>query len=153
MTENQLQETARIIVGVDGSEPSKEALRWAAALAPTLGATIDAVAAWQPPAYYGWSIPATWSPESDLEKMLVSTVDEVFGAQRPTGLRLLTQQGGAAQVILQASADAAMVVLGSRGHGGFAGLLLGSVSENVAEHATCPVLVVHGTRRPPEAGA
>jgi nucleotide-binding universal stress UspA family protein len=51
---------------------------------------------------------------------------------------------GAAKVLIDASQGATMLVVGSRGHGGFAGLLLGSVSANVAEHASCPVLIIHG---------
>lgn len=69
-------------------------------------------------------------------------VDDVFGEQRPNGMQLRAIQGGGAPVLLDASRDALMVVVGSRGRGGFAGLLLGSVSAKVAEHAECPVLVV-----------
>ncbi|MBN9618135.1 MAG: universal stress protein [Actinobacteria bacterium] len=134
-----------IVVGVDGSEPSKAALRWAARLAPTLGARIRAVTAWAYPTALGWTagLPPEWSPGDDAEKGLTSAVDDVFGANRPAGLRLLTQGGEATRVLLDASKGAAMLVVGSRGHGGFVGLLLGSVSSQVAEHATCPVLVVH----------
>jgi len=140
---------ARIVVGVDGSEQSKLALRWAQSLATTVGASIDAVAVWQMPAAYGWSVVADdWNPEQDTEKWLAGAVDEVFGAQRPDDLRLLVRQGNAAQVLLSVSAGATMLVLGSRGHGGFKGLLLGSVSANCAEHAHCPVLVVHGDHVP-----
>ena len=75
----------------------------------------------------------------------------VFGDQRPAGLKLELQvrEGGAAKVLLGASEGADMLVVGSRGHGGFAGLLLGSVSANVAEHASCPVFIVHGDQAPP----
>ena len=140
---------ARIVVGVDGSEQSKLALRWAQSLAAGLGASIDAVAVWQIPTAYGWSVvPNDWNPELDTEKSLAVAVDEVFGAQRPDDLRLLVRQGNAAQVLLSVSDGATMLVLGSRGHGGFKGLLLGSVSANCAEHAHCPVLVVHGDRAP-----
>jgi nucleotide-binding universal stress UspA family protein len=64
-------------------------------------------------------------------------------------LRRLVSEGGAAKVLLDTSQGAIMTVVGSRGHGGFAGLLLGSVSANVAEHASCPVLVIHGDQAPP----
>ncbi len=140
---------ARVVVGVDSSPESKQALVWAASFAASSGASLDAVAAWQYPTAYGWSpIPVDWKPGEDMEKALIETVDEVFGAQRPKGMRLIVREGNAAKILLDASGEALMLVVGSRGHGGFAGLLLGSVSANVAEHATCPVLVVHGNRLP-----
>ena len=66
-------------------------------------------------------------------------------------MQLVVREGGAAKVLLEASEGAVMLVVGSRGHGGFAGLLLGSVSANVAEHAGCPVFIVHGDQPPPPA--
>ncbi len=61
------------------------------------------------------------------------------------------REGGAAKVLLEASTGADMLVVGSRGHGGFSGLLLGSVSAGVSEHASCPVLIIHGDRPLPQA--
>lgn len=137
----------RIVVGVDGSESAKHALRWAQRLADGEGASLDVIGAWLPLNSYGVAaLPMEYSPKDDLEKALTDTVDEVFGAHRPAGLQVRAVQGGAAHVLIDASADALMVVVGSRGRGGFRGLLLGSVSASVAEHATCPVLVVHETR-------
>jgi nucleotide-binding universal stress UspA family protein len=78
-----------------------------------------------------------------MDQIVAETVDEVFGAGRPAGMTVRTVKGNPAAALLAASADAHMVVVGSRGHGGFMGLLLGSVSAKVAEHASCPVLVVH----------
>ncbi len=142
----------RIVVGVDGSEPAKLALRWAAQLAPTFAARIDAIAAWHVPVgygSYGMGGPAVyWNPEEDMEKCLTASVDEVFGPDRPVGLELKVLHGNTVEVLVDSSSDALMVVVGSRGHGGFAGLLLGSVSSAVAEHAQCPVLVVHGDSLP-----
>jgi nucleotide-binding universal stress UspA family protein len=136
----------RIVVGVDGSEPSKSALRWAANMSAVLGVPIDAVIAWQPPPNYGWGYAdAGWRPDQDADKVVNATVDAVFGAERPSGIRLIIERGNPAKVLLDHSKDARMLVVGSRGHGGFVGLLLGSVSANCAEHASCPVLVVHGT--------
>lgn len=136
----------RIVVGIDGSDGSRDALRWAARLATALGAELDAVSAWEPTSAYGWSaLPPLYSPHSEIEEMLTDMVDEVFGADRPVGLRLRVLEGPAAAQLITASTDALMLVVGSRGRGGFAGLLLGSVSAKVAEHASCPVLVVHGT--------
>ena len=140
---------ARVVVGVDGSSQSKRALRWAAAVAASFDAEIDAVAAWQVPATTGWSPAAVaWNPKQDMEQCLTEAVDDVFGANRPARLRLTIHEGHAAQVLIRASKGAAMVVVGSRGHGGFAGLLLGSVSASVAELAHCPVLVIHGDEDP-----
>lgn len=139
----------RIVVGVDGSDESKAALRWARRIARAEGATIDAVAAWEFPASIGWgAVPDGYDPRADVEKCLTETVDEVFGAARPPGMRVAALEGDPARVLLTAAEGALMLIVGSRGHGGFMGLLLGSVSAKVAEHATCPVLVVHGKRRP-----
>lgn len=147
---------SRIVVGVDGSEGSKNALRWAARIAEATGARIDAIAAWELTSLYGWSalsaIPAIYSPQPEIEKSLNETIDEVFGADRPKNMRVKALEGPAAKTLLSVSEGALMLVVGSRGRGGFTGLLLGSVSAKVAEHARCPVLVVHGTRPPDDLG-
>jgi nucleotide-binding universal stress UspA family protein len=141
--------TPRVVVGVDGSDESKLALRWALVIATSYDAAVVAVAAWQYPSASGWGPTAVeWNPEQDMDTCLTQTVDEVFGAQRPEHLHLSVRQGNAAQVLIAESQGASMLVVGSRGHGGFAGLLLGSVSANVAEHAHCPVLVIHGDEDP-----
>lgn len=139
---------ARVVVGVDGSAPSHLALEWGAFLAQTLGARLEAVIAWQLPASYGPSV-ADWDPEADMAGVLRKSIDAVFGAGAPVPVDTVVQEGGAAHVLLEAAKGADMLVVGSRGHGGFAGLLLGSVSASVAEHAPCPVLVVHGDQGPP----
>jgi nucleotide-binding universal stress UspA family protein len=77
----------------------------------------------------------------------------VFGGDRPAGLVTRVEQGGAARILIDVSQGANLLVVGSRGHGGFAGLLLGSVSSACAEHAACPVLVVHGETPPPTPGS
>jgi nucleotide-binding universal stress UspA family protein len=142
----------RIVVGVDGSEGSKNALRWAARIAEATGARVDAIAAWELTSLYGWSalsaIPAIYSPQPEIEKSLNETVDEVFGSERPKDMRVKALEGPAAKTLLTAADGALMIVVGSRGRGGFTGLLLGSVSAKVAEHAHCPVLVVHGDQPP-----
>jgi nucleotide-binding universal stress UspA family protein len=141
----------RIVVGVDGSKASREALRWAAALAPALSARIEAILVWDPMAVYAWGVRAVMaSPRHpELESWLAQTVDEVFGDARPPGLTTRIVEASAAAGLLAAARDADMIIVGSRGRGGFAGLLLGSVSGRVAEHATCPVLVVRGEGPPP----
>lgn len=143
--------TQRIIVGVDGSEPSKEALRWAARIAASTGAKLRAVMTWSVSPVYGDTyFPDNWDPQGDARRVLTETVDAAFeeapdGIERPEGMELAVTQGNATKVLLDEGNGAQMIVVGSRGHGGFTGLLLGSVSSAVAAHAKCPVLVVHGS--------
>lgn len=137
----------QIVVGVDGSDSSKNALRWAAKIAPSLGATIHAVVAWEYPIVFGLEggLPVPWHPDEAAKEILNNTLESVFGKERPAGLKGSISQGHATFVLLDACKDAEMLIVGSRGLGGFSGLLLGSVSSKCAEHAKCPVLVVHGT--------
>ncbi len=135
----------RIVVGIDGSSCSAQALRWALRMAKTTGATIDVVVAWHLPVMYGGTyLPEEFDPAGDAEKTATETVDQVLGQERPAGFRVVVKQGLPAPVLLDESKTAYLLVVGSRGHGGFAGLLLGSVSAACVEHARCPVLVVHG---------
>src|SRR4051794_11452412 len=93
----------RIVVGVDGSKESTQALRWAAQIAETTGARLDAIAVWQFPVGFGWSaIPPDWDPEADTHKALTRAVDAVFGEHHPTGLRLSVMLGNPTQVLLDA---------------------------------------------------
>ena len=142
---------ARIVVGVDGSAPSRLALRWARFLAEASNAGIEAIQAWDyPTSAFGWAaFPPEWDPATEAEKVLAETVDAVFTEGRPADLQLAVRQGHAAKVLLDAAAGAELLVLGSRGHGGFMGMLLGSVSAGCAELSPCPVLVVHGDEPPP----
>lgn len=140
---------ARIVVGVDGSPESVQALKWAAALAPTLGARITAVTAWHFETVLGPYAASEWDPEADAKDALADAVTEAFGDTPPKGLHSLCRRGNPAQVLIDEGRIARMIVVGSRGHGGFAGLLLGSVSQGCVEHAPCAVLVVHkGTAAP-----
>ena len=133
-----------IVVGVDGSAGSAAALRWAAGYAAVVGGVIEVVSAWQPLPTYGWAYDTGgYRPDDAAEKAMSAQVDEVFGADRPGTLRTRVQDGHPAPVLIGASRQADLLVVGSRGHGGFAGLLLGSVSAHCAERAACPVVVVH----------
>ena len=135
----------RIVVGVDGSDPSKEALAWAIDYATLTGASIEAVMAWSYPATYGVSaIPSNWNPAADARDELANTVALVARGKTSPTITQRVCEGNPARTLLDESKDAALLVVGSRGHGGFVGLLLGSVSANCAEHAECPVLVVRG---------
>jgi nucleotide-binding universal stress UspA family protein len=150
VSENLVATSGRVVVGVDGSEGSKSALRWAAFIARVSGASIEAVAAWHYPVGVGWSaIPTNWNPETDAQSWLTDSIKDVFGDERPENLDTLVVEGNPAVVLLERAEGSVMVIVGSRGHGGFAGLMLGSVSSVVAEHARRPVLVVHGDH-PPE---
>ncbi|MEO9139442.1 MAG: universal stress protein [Jatrophihabitans sp.] len=133
----------RIVVGTDGSPSSADALRWAAKIAVDTGAEVDVITCWQYP--QGWGMPGVssdWNPANDAAQVLADSLAEAFGDKHPDGLRACVREGHAAQVLVQASAGADMLVVGSRGHGGFVGLLLGSVSAHCAEHGQCPVVVV-----------
>jgi nucleotide-binding universal stress UspA family protein len=141
---------SKIVVGVDGSSNSEQALRWSAQLAARLGARLEVVTAWEFPPSFGWAaIAPDWDPAQDMKKVVADTIVAVFGDQPPANLQVQVREGVAAKVLLDACEGAVMLVVGSRGHGGFSGLLLGSVSANVAEHASCPVLIIHGDQAPP----
>ncbi|MFJ8430755.1 universal stress protein [Kitasatospora sp. NPDC094019] len=136
----------RIVVGVDGSPASEQALRWALDYARVAGGTVHAVAAWEYPAFYGFagaSLPsAEFNPEELAHRVLSETVTRVAGARPEVRVTESVLPGNAAQALLEAAGGAALLVVGSRGRGGFAGALLGSVSRHVTEHAACPVVVV-----------
>jgi nucleotide-binding universal stress UspA family protein len=142
MTQNG--SSGRIVVGVDGSPGSALALSWAARIARTEHAGIDVVAAWEFPVNLGWTtLPADFSPKQEIRRAARAAVEEAFGTDLPPDLRVITHEGNAANVLIERSSTALMIIVGSRGHGALMGLLLGSVSARVAEHAKCPVLVVH----------
>jgi nucleotide-binding universal stress UspA family protein len=142
-----------IVVGVDGSEDSKNAMRWAARQAELTGATLTAVTAWQLPVSFGtaWQMPATYGRSHDFaqedfaedaRKTLHAAIDEVLGEDRRVSVTPQLVIGHAAQVLIEASREASLLVVGGRGHGGFAGMVLGSVSQHCVSHAACPVVVV-----------
>jgi nucleotide-binding universal stress UspA family protein len=137
-------EPGRVVVAVDGSPPSVAALRWAVGLAAGTGWSIDAMMVWQQPVSYGWDVSIeTIDWEGDAQKALTAVLDDEFGTQRPAGLRAFVVHGDPAHCLIEHARGARLLVLGNRGHGGFVGLLLGSVSAKCAAHAPCPVLIVH----------
>lgn len=144
-----------IVVGVDHSEGAKAALRFALAEAKLRRASLRAVHAWQPGYVAASFIPGSY-PElggelDDLrgaaEAALEATLHEVVPATGAVEIERRVVEGAAAAVLVDESRDAEMLVVGSRGLGGFSGLLLGSVSQQCAHHAACPVVIV---RAPPE---
>ncbi|MEA9983807.1 MULTISPECIES: universal stress protein [Subtercola] len=135
--------TTRIVVGIDGSEASIEAFRRAVRLAGGLNATVQTVVAWHNPTSVGTFGFSDWSAEADARHILAAATEAVFDQNPPEWLNETAREGYPAQVLIEESKGAEMLVVGSRGHGGFTGLLLGSVSTACAEHAHCPVLVMH----------
>ncbi len=131
-------------MGVDGSPDALAALRFALAEARLRGAEVQAVSAWHYPDTFGG--PVILAGDYDLEAIAHRALDEAITATKDqqTGLtvNLMTTQGRAASALLDAAAGADLLVVGSRGRGGFAGLLLGSVSQQCVHHAPCPVVVV-----------
>jgi len=134
-----------IVVGVDGSEGSGRALDWAAAEARLRGETLTVVHAWDMPA----AIAATTVlPHAQSWAILEAAADEVLKAMvaRAEALgahpREVLVQGHAAATLLSSATEADLLVVGTRGRGGFAGLLLGSVSQAVVHGAPCPVVIV-----------
>ncbi|MEO6956101.1 MAG: universal stress protein [Antricoccus sp.] len=137
----------RIVVGTDGSASSTDALRWAAQIAVQTGAQITIITCWQYPQGYGMSSATSdWDPEAAASAILSYSLTTAFGDRQPDGLRACVREGHPAQVLVEGSVDADMLVIGSRGHGGFVGLLLGSVSSYCTVHAKCPVVVVPHAR-------
>ena len=136
-----------IVVGVDGSEESLRALRFAVEEARIRGAEVKAVAAWYiPPAVYG----VGWVPPpiqlDEYERGASTTLDtclaEAGVADSGISVTPLVREGQAADVLCAEAKDAALLVVGSRGRGGFRGLLLGSVSQQCAHDAPCPVVIM-----------
>jgi nucleotide-binding universal stress UspA family protein len=139
-----------IVVGVDGSPSSVAALRLAASLMPLAGDMIRAVTVWQYPLAFGLHAPIDWNYEELAGKALDQALLEAFPTGHPCAIERQVLHGLPALTLIDESRDASMVVVGSRGHGGFRDLLLGSVSRLVSERAQCPVLVCHGGVHPDE---
>ena len=142
---------ARIVVGVDGSEASIEALREAQRLAVPLGAKVMANAYWDyPQVYTGYVMMGIEGFEERAGEILDEAVKTAFGGDTPSNVISKLFRGHPRESLIEASRDADMVVVGRRGHGGFGGLLLGSVSSALVAHAHCPVLVVHTPEERPK---
>jgi nucleotide-binding universal stress UspA family protein len=139
-----------IVVGVDGSDESRSAVNWALGEARLRGAKLLAVHAWS---YYP-SLPSDTldpmlaTPEfsdvlgRDAERFLVSEVEKLRADAPDVEIDARAIEGPAATVLVEVAKGADLLVLGTRGHGGFTGLLLGSVSQQVSHHAPCPLVLV-----------
>ncbi|MEZ5321103.1 MAG: universal stress protein [Microthrixaceae bacterium] len=142
--------THRAIVGFDGSENSLAALDWAMTHVQRLGGgVIKVVMSWAyaPTAVGGYGLggmlPPAESMQDATERALADAIEEITP---PDGVTLtpVVREGSASVVLIEESADAEILVVGKRGHGGFLGLLMGSVTSQVANHAVCPVVIVPG---------
>lgn len=137
--------TGRIVVGIDGSPHSRHMLAFAIEEARRRDASIDAVYAYAPPVY--WSAPEFGVLIPRPEAEVVEDATELLArelAEVPADVRVeqVVVEGPAARALLETARGADLIVVGSRGRGGFMGLLLGSTSHQVVTHATCPVVVV-----------
>lgn len=138
-----------IVVGVDGSEQSRAALQWAYDEAAHHGASVTAVMTWEPPTLpmsppYGALTDADYptSPRTEALALLDQLVADLDGQRADVDVRTSVEEGHPAEVLIERSKEADLLVVGSRGHGGFAGMLLGSVSHHLVAHASCPVVVL-----------
>jgi nucleotide-binding universal stress UspA family protein len=143
-------EARRIVVGIDGSDASLDALRWAAREAELRGADLLVIHAWHVPVGnpYVPGIPDVTSLAEGSKQLLEHSLAEVFGAKLPDGVSAELRQGPASIVLIEAAKQADLLIVGSRGHGGLVGAILGSVSTAVVHHAPCPVLVVRHPHTP-----
>jgi nucleotide-binding universal stress UspA family protein len=131
------QQQHRIVVGFDGSEGSRRALAWAADEARLRLAVLEIVRAW---------MPGEFGTDEEQGRIAQERLDDdiraFFAEQPPPDLAVHAEQGHAGKVLLSHGQGADMLVVGSRGHGGFTGLLLGSVGHQVSTHAGAPVVVI-----------
>jgi nucleotide-binding universal stress UspA family protein len=139
-----------VVVGVDGSEESIAALSWAARYATAVGATLRAVAAWHYPTAVGQAPvgvapePVRAEAEGHVRDHLTAAIAKVFQGPAADTVEAKIAYGHPAQILLDESRHADLLVVGHRGRGAFTGMLVGSVSTHCVTHATCPVVVVRG---------
>lgn len=141
---------SKIVVGVDGSPDSQRALDWALREAVLRHAKVIAVHAWRMPAIGGAELVAPVIDPDDLEDsaraILRETIDAAAAEYPDVAVQQIVVCGSASEALIELSHDADLLVVGSRGHGGFAGLLLGSVSQQCVHHSSCPVVVIPRVR-------
>jgi nucleotide-binding universal stress UspA family protein len=147
MKNRQGDEQHRIVVGVDGFESSKAALRWAIRQAKLTGAMVEAVTAWHVPVGTGW-IPTPDMPDyqEDAFTVLAEAITEMCAADPDVQVCPRVLEGRAGQVLVEAADGADLLVVGSEGHRGLAEALLGSVGQYCANNASCPVVIMRGKR-------
>jgi nucleotide-binding universal stress UspA family protein len=133
---------------VDGSPSSLAALDWAARQGELTGSSLELVMAWEWPTVYGapFAFPTDWDPAADAARVLDEAVTTVRCNHPDVDIRQTVVEGHPAPALTSASGGAQLLVIGCRGHGEFAGMLLGSVSEHCVTNAQCPVLVLREGR-------
>jgi nucleotide-binding universal stress UspA family protein len=138
------QRAGVIAVGVDGSASSVAALRWAALQARATGAALLAVTSWHYPNVYGYVVPLAddWRPDQEAARIQADALAGAADVLDGTVVESLVTEGQAAAVLVDASKQVDLLVVGSRGHGELTSVVLGSVSEYCAAHSECPVVVV-----------
>ncbi len=143
MTKMDGQSHHRIVVGIDGSECSLTALHWAAQQAHLTGSSLEVVMSWERPQWgSGFILPDNYDPASDAHKMLEDAIQKVRGAFSEVKFTPEVVEGHPAPALVEAARGADLLVVGSRGHGEFSGMLLGSVSQYCAHHVSCPITIV-----------
>jgi nucleotide-binding universal stress UspA family protein len=147
MTAAPASRSGRIVVGFDGSPSSLDALAWAAQQAERTGAALELVSTWEWPSSLGWAVPVpdNFDPETDVRHALQAATEPVRAAHPDLQINDRVVNGHPAPILVEASKGADLLVVGSRGHGEFLGMVIGSVSEFCAAHAHCPVLVHRAT--------
>jgi nucleotide-binding universal stress UspA family protein len=143
-----MADAGRIVVGVDGSEPSLKALRWAARQSELTGDTLEAVMSWEYPAA-GWAamvpgMPTDFDPEKVSAQVLAESLEQTLGAEKAATVTRRITIGNAAQALMDRAEGASLLVVGNHGYSGFRATLLGSVGLHLTQHAPCPVVVVRG---------
>jgi nucleotide-binding universal stress UspA family protein len=144
MTDVQNDASGKVVVGVDGSEPSLQALEWAAKYAEAFALKVRAVSAYHYPLDYGYAyaLPEDVDFAADAKKQLLANVEGVRGRFPKVEFEAEIVNSTPSAALIDDSEHAALLVVGSHGHGGFTGMLIGSVSSSCVAHPHCPVVVV-----------
>jgi nucleotide-binding universal stress UspA family protein len=130
------------VVGIDGSEGSHRALEWAATEAARNGGVLEVHAVYS----QGYAFVTPHEVERAMQRLLDDAATQIADVAPGVAFKGVIDEGSAAQILIEASKGAELLVVGSRGRGGFSGLLLGSVSQQCSLHAHCPIVIV----RPPD---
>ncbi|TDD86883.1 universal stress protein [Saccharopolyspora karakumensis] len=132
-----------VVVGVDGSQESVRALRWAADHVRQVGGILHAITVWHQPVQFGYRLPST---DAELEKQGRQALDSALAQVKPDfpnlDIKAKLIRGQVTDEFVKLSRQADLLVVGNKGHGAFTGMLVGSVAMKIVHHAACPVTVV-----------